>query len=209
VKKPARKVCRTADEVVIRKPTKAELQAAYGKPVRDIIAPRLKVLFVGINPGLYSGAVGHHFARPGNRFWPVLYKAGFTQRQFLPREERELIQCGYGITNIVNRSTASAAELDPEELLKGGRLLAAKVKRFRPRVVAVLGLQAFRIAFGQPKAGFGLREERIGSSRVWILPNPSGLNASYQLRALTRMFRLVRRAARNNAECGRKHKNEP
>ncbi len=181
--------------VKIDKPSKADLRAAFGKTVPDIIAPRLKVLFVGINPGLYSGAVGHHFARPGNRFWPVLYKAGFTHRQLLPREERELIRCGYGITNIVNRSTASAAELDPEELLKGGRLLAAKVKRFRPRVVAVLGLQAFRIAFGQPKAGFGPREERIGSSRVWILPNPSGLNASYQLGALTRMFRLVRLAA--------------
>jgi TDG/mug DNA glycosylase family protein len=185
----------SAMSVKIDKPSKADLQAAYGKTVPDIIAPRLKVLFVGINPGLYSGAVGHHFARPGNRFWPVLYKAGFTQRQLSPREERELIRCGYGITNIVNRSTASAAELDPEELLKGGRLLAAKVKRFRPRIVAVLGLQAFRIAFGQPQAGFGLREERIGSSRVWILPNPSGLNASYQLPALTRMFRLVRLAA--------------
>ena len=177
------------------KPSKADLQAAYGKTVPDIIAPRLKVLFVGINPGLYSGAVGHHFARPGNRFWPVLYKAGFTHRQLSPREERELIQCGYGITNIVSRSTASAAELGPEELLKGGRLLAAKVKRYRPHIVAVLGLQAFRIAFGQPKAGFGPREERIGTSKLWVLPNPSGLNASYQLRALTRMFRLVRLAA--------------
>ena len=177
------------------KPSKADLQAAYGKTVPDIIAPRLKVLFVGINPGLYSGAVGHHFARPGNRFWPVLYKAGFTSRQLSPREERELIQCGYGITNIVSRSTASAAELDQEELLVGGRLLAAKVKRCRPHIVAVLGLQAFRIAFGQPKAGFGPREERIGTSKLWVLPNPSGLNASYQLRALTRMFRLVRLAA--------------
>ncbi len=177
------------------KPSKADLQAAYGKTVPDIIAPRLKVLFVGINPGLYSGAVGHHFARPGNRFWPVLFKAGFTRRQLLPREERELIQYGYGITNIVSRATASAAELDQEELQAGGRLLAAKVKRRRPHIVAVLGLQAFRTAFGQPKAGFGPREERIGTAKLWVLPNPSGLNASYQLHALTQMFRLVRLAA--------------
>jgi TDG/mug DNA glycosylase family protein len=177
------------------RPSKADLQAAHGKTVPDIIAPRLKVLFVGINPGLYSGAVGHHFARPGNRFWPVLHKAGFTHRQLLPLEERELLKYGYGITNIVSRSTASAAELDPEELLAGGRLLAAKVKRYRPHIVAVLGLQAFRIAFGQPKAGFGPREERIGAAKLWVLPNPSGLNASYQLHALTRMFRLVRLAA--------------
>jgi TDG/mug DNA glycosylase family protein len=179
----------------ILKPTKAQLLAAYGKPVPDIIAPGLKVLFVGINPGLYSGAVGHHFARPGNRFWPVLFKAGFTTHQLLPQEERELLQCGYGITNIVSRSTASAAELDQEELRTGGRLLAAKIKRYRPRVVAILGLQAFRIAFKQPKAGFGIREESIGISTLWVLPNPSGLNASYQLPALVRMFRQARLAA--------------
>ena len=182
------------------KPSKADLQAAYGKTVPDIIAPRLKVLFVGINPGLYSGAVGHHFARPGNRFWPVLFKAGFTRRQLLPREERELIQYGYGITNIVSRATASAAELDQEELQAGGRLLAAKIKRCRPHIVAVLGLQAFRIAFGQPTAGFGPREERIGTAKLWVLPNPSGLNASYQLPALTRMFRLVRLAANDHGD---------
>jgi TDG/mug DNA glycosylase family protein len=177
------------------RPSKADLQAAFGKTVPDIIAPGLKVLFVGINPGLYSGAVGHHFARPGNRFWPVLHKAGFTNRQLLPHEERKLLQNGYGITNIVRRSTASAAELDQEELHAGGRRLAAKIKRYRPHIVAILGLQAFRIAFGQPKAGFGPREERIGASKVWVLPNPSGLNASYQLQTLTRMFRLVRLAA--------------
>jgi TDG/mug DNA glycosylase family protein len=177
------------------RPTKADLQAAYGRTVSDIIAPRLKVLFVGINPGLYSGAMGHHFARPGNRFWPVLFKAGFTPRLLSPEEEHELVHYGYGITNIVSRSTAAAAELAQEELQAGGRRLAAKVKRYRPRIVAVLGLQAFRIAFGQPKAGFGSREERIGTARLWILPNPSGLNASYQLDALTRMFRIVRLAA--------------
>jgi TDG/mug DNA glycosylase family protein len=176
----------------IRKPTKARLLAAYGKTVPDVIAPRLKVLFVGINPGLYSGAVGHHFARPGNRFWPVLHKAKFTEQQLLPVEERELLKRGYGITNIVNRSTAAAAELGHQELKAGCRRLVAKIRRYRPCVVAILGLEAFRVAFGQPKAGFGLQETRIGTSRLWVLPNPSGLNASYQLPALSRMFRKVR-----------------
>jgi TDG/mug DNA glycosylase family protein len=186
--------------VNIWKPTKAQLLAAYGKRLPDVIALRLKVLFVGINPGLYSGAVGHHFARPGNRFWPALHRAGFTERQLSPFEERELLKRGYGITNIVNQSTAAASELSREELEKGGRRLKTKVRRFRPRVVAVLGLEAFRIAFGQPKARFGPQEERIGPSQLWVLPNPSGLNASYQLPALSRMFRKVREAA----ECRQK-----
>jgi len=191
---------RVPAENIIRKPTKTDLLAAYGKTVPDVIAPRLKILFVGINPGLYSGAVGHHFARPGNRFWPVLYKAGFTERLLLPAEERELLKSGYGITNIVNRSTASAAELDNKELKAGGLRLAVKIKRHRPRIVAVLGLAAFRVAFGQPKAGFGIREEHIGTSRFWILPNPSGLNASYQLPELSRMFREVRIAAEERCQ---------
>lgn len=181
--------------IKIWKPTKAQLLAAYRKRVPDVIALRLKVLFVGINPGLYSGAVGHHFARPGNRFWPVLHKAGFTERQLSPFEEGELPKHGYGITNIVKRSTAAASELSRVELEKGGRNLKAKVRRFRPRVVAVLGLEAFRIAFGHPKARFGPQQERIGSSRLWVLPNPSGLNASYQLPELSRLFRKVRKAA--------------
>jgi double-stranded uracil-DNA glycosylase len=180
---------------MIGKPTKAQVLAAHGKRLSDVIAPRLKVLFVGINPGLYSGAVGHHFARPGNRFWPVLYKAGFTERQLSPFEEQELLKHGCGITNIVSRSTAAASDLGRAELEKGGRSLKAKVLRCRPRIVAVLGLEAFRIAFGQPKARFGLQQERIGPSRLWVLPNPSGLNASYQLPALSTMFRKVRTAA--------------
>jgi len=181
----------------IWKPTKAQLLAAYGKRVPDVIAPRLKVLFVGINPGLYSGAVGHHFARPGNRFWPALHKAGFTERQLSSFEERELLKHGYGITNIVKHSTAAASELSRAELETGGRNLKAKVRRHRPGIVAVLGLEAFRIAFGQPKAVFGPQEEHIGSSRLWVLPNPSGLNASYQLPALSRLFRKVRKATEN------------
>jgi TDG/mug DNA glycosylase family protein len=153
---------------------------------------------VGINPGLYSGAVGHHFARPGNRFWPVLAKAKFTGQQLSPAEERELLKHGYGITNIVNRSTAAAADLDPRELRAGGQRLAVKIRRYHPCVVAILGLAAFRAAFGQPKARFGPQEERIGASRIWVLPNPSGLNASYQLPALSRMFRKVRIAAESS-----------
>ena len=179
----------------IWKPTKAQLLAAYGKRLSDVIAPRLEVLFVGINPGLYSGAVGHHFARPGNRFWPVLHKAGFTERQLSPFEERELLKHGYGITNIVRHSTAAASELSRAELEKGGRNLKAKIRRHRPRVVVVLGIEAFRIAFGKPKAVFGPQEELIGSSRIWVLPNPSGLNASYQIPALSRWFRKARKAA--------------
>lgn len=181
--------------IILRKPTQAELLAAYGKTVRDVIAPNLKVLFVGINPGLYSGAVGHHFARPGNRFWPALHKAGFTAQQLSPAQERQLLGLGYGITNIFNKSTATAAELSQQELEAGGLRLASKIKRYRPRVVAILGLDAFRIAFHSPKACFGRQEERIGSSEIWILPNPSGLNASYQLPTLSKMFRQVRVAA--------------
>ena len=194
-KNTTRKSSLLSDKGTAWKPTKAQLLAAYGKNVPDVIAPRLKVLFVGINPGLYSGAVGHHFARPGNRFWPALHKAGFTDQQLSPFAERDLLKHGYGITNIVNVSTAAADELDPQELASGGKRLVAKIRRYRPRVVAILGLKAFCLAFGQPKAGFGPQEERIGSSRVWVLPNPSGLNASYQLPALTRLFRKVRIAA--------------
>ncbi len=186
---------RVSENAIIRKPTKTDLQAAYDKTVPDVIAPRLKILFVGINPGLYSGAVGHHFARPGNRFWPVLYKAGFTERLLLPEEELELLKRGYGITNLVSRSTATASELDTEELKAGGLRLAAKIRRYRPRIVALLGLAAFRVAFELPKAGFGIQEEPIGASRLWVLPNPSGLNASYQLPELSRMFRKVLVAA--------------
>ena len=171
------------------------LQAAYGKRIHDVIAPGLKVLFVGINPGLYSGAVGHHFARPGNRFWPALHKAGFTKQQLSPYEERELLLGGYGITNIVSYATAAADELDAKDLASGGKRLTLKIKRYKPRVVAVLGLTAFRAAFGRPDARFGPQEERIGSSIVWVLPNPSGLNASYQLKELAKMFRKVRIAA--------------
>lgn len=177
-----------------RKPTKKELLAAAGKTVADVIAPRLQVLFCGINPGLYSGAVGHHFARPGNRFWPVLHAAGFTDRVLSPFEERQLLAGGYGITNLVSRATAGADELSMEELSQGGRRLRAKVRRYRPRYLAILGIGAYRRAFRRPRAVSGRQVERIDDALIWVLPNPSGLNAHYQLKDLAEVFGALRAA---------------
>jgi double-stranded uracil-DNA glycosylase len=178
----------------IYKPTKEEIQAAAGKTVPDVIAPDLRVLFCGINPGLYSAAVGHHFARPGNRFWPALQRSGFTERQLTAFEEHELLRDGYGITNVVARATAAASELSPEEFVRGGRRLRAKVKKYRPRFLAVLGVGAFRTAFNRPKATLGRQPEKLEAATVWVLPNPSGLNANYQLDDLARLFRELREA---------------
>ena len=174
------------------KPTKEQLLAATEKTVRDVIAPELRVLFCGINPGLYTAAVGHHFARPGNRFWPALYAGGFTERVLSPFAERELLKSGYGITNVVQRATVSADMLTKEEIVAGGERLRAKVLRYRPRVLAVLGLGAYRTAFNQPKAMVGRQEDRIGETVLWVLPNPSGLNANYQPADLARLFRELR-----------------
>ena len=160
-----------------------------------MIAPDLAVLFVGINPGLYTAAIGHHFGRPGNRFWPALHAGGFTPRLFSPYEERDLLPLGYGITNVVARATATADELAPAELREGGRRLAGKARRYRPRILAFLGIGAYRAAFGRPRASLGEQGERLGPSRVWILPNPSGLNAHYQAADLARLFRSLREAA--------------
>lgn len=178
------------------RPTRRQLRAARNKRVPDVVAPRLKVLFVGINPGLCSAAVKHHFARPGNRFWPALHRAGFTDRLLSPYEERVLLKHRLGITNIVNRATASAMELSEKDLKAGGRRLAAKVKRLRPRVVAVLGVGAYRAAFGRRHVAVGPQPEPIGTTPVWVLPNPSGLNTSYQLPALVRLFRRLRRVGK-------------
>ena len=177
------------------KPTKEQLLAAVDKTVRDVIARDLRVLFCGINPGLYTAAVGHHFARPGNRFWPALYAGGFTERLLSPFEERELLKSGYGITNVVSRTTASADMLTKEEILAGGERLRAKVLRYRPRILAVLGVGAYRTAFNQPKAVIGRQEDRIGDTVLWVLPNPSGLNANYQAADLGRLFRDLRESA--------------
>ena len=178
------------------KPTKQQLIEAAGKTVPDVIAPNLKVLFCGINPGLYTAAVGHHFARPGNRFWPALHQSGFTNRLISPFDERELLKLGVGISNVVPQATASAAELTREDFSKGGRLLAAKVKRYTPRIIAILGVGAYRQGFDKPKAQVGERFERIHAARVWVLPNPSGLNANYQLPVIVRLFAELRAAAR-------------
>jgi TDG/mug DNA glycosylase family protein len=177
------------------KPTKQQLIDAAGKTLPDVIAPGLSVLFCGINPGLYTAAVGHHFARPGNRFWPALYKSGFTDRLLSPFEERELLKLRLGVTNVVAHATAAAAELTREDIVKGGGALKAKVRRYRPRVLAILGVGAYRQAFAQPKATIGEQAERIGETRVWVLPNPSGLNANYQLPDLVRLFSELRAAA--------------
>ena len=170
--------------------------AAAGRTVPDVIAQGLRVLFCGINPGLYSGATGHHFARPGNRFWPVLHRAGFTDRVLAPWEERELLERGYGITNLVARATATAAELAREEFVAGARRLERQVKRYRPTWVAVVGIGAYRVAFGRPRAVIGPQPERLGPARLWLLPQPSGLNANHQLPELTDAFGELRTAAR-------------
>lgn len=161
----------------------------------DLVTPGLAVLFCGINPGLYSAATGHHFARPGNRFWPALRDSGFTEGLLRPWEEARLLDLGLGITNLVARATAAAAELTPEELRRGRRRLAAKARRYRPRCVAVLGIGAYRTAFERPRGVYGLQRETLGDSAVWVLPNPSGLNANHQLADLARAFRALRRFA--------------
>jgi double-stranded uracil-DNA glycosylase len=186
------------------RPSKAELLASVDKTVPDILAPGLLLLWCGINPGLYSAWAGHHFARPGNRFWPALFASGFTDRLLRPDEEQELLRFKYGITNLVERATVGSGELTREELVAGGRRFAAKVKRFRPRAVAVLGVSAYRLAFERPDAVVGEQPERIGSSLVWVLPNPSGLNAHFTPKVLAEVFRkfrlhLAQPKGRNNA----------
>ena len=182
------------------KPTKQQLIEAAGKTLPDVIAPNLRVLFCGINPGLYTAAVGHHFARPGNRFWPALFKSGFTDRLLSPFAERELLRNGLGVSNVVPQATATAAELTKEDFIAGGRILAAKVKKYQPRVLAILGVGAYRTAFANPKATIGEQSERIHNARVWVLPNPSGLNANYQLPELVRLFAELRMAAEASTE---------
>jgi TDG/mug DNA glycosylase family protein len=176
------------------RPTRADLLAAADKLVPDLIAPNLKLLFVGINPGLYSAAVGHHFARPGNRFWPTLHAAGFTPRLLDPSEERELLKLGYGITNVVARASARADELSREELIAGGDLLRKKIRRIHPQAVAIVGAGAYRTAFNAPKAAIGSQPQPLEGATLWVLPNPSGLNANYQPAALKQIFSAVRKS---------------
>jgi TDG/mug DNA glycosylase family protein len=177
------------------RPSTADLRAAEGKTLPDLIGPHLKVLFVGINPGLYSGATGRHFARPGNRFWPALHLAGITPRRLQPWEEEELLAAGYGITGMVRRATATAQELTPEEFRAGARRLQETVRTWRPGLVCFLGMGAYRTGFGRPRAQLGLQEETIEGTPVWVLPNPSGLNAHFSLDDFARLLRTVREDA--------------
>ena len=177
------------------KPTKEDMLDAVNRTVPDLIAPDLDVLFCGINPGLYSGATRRHFAKPGNRFWKVLHQAGFTQRQLQPWEEDELIAGGCGIICFCKRTTARADELTREEIVDGGREVVAKVRKYKPRILAVLGIGAYKTAYEKNEAKLGLQDEKIGDTRIWLLPNPSGLNAHYQLPALVELFKELRSAA--------------
>jgi TDG/mug DNA glycosylase family protein len=171
-----------------RKPTPEELVAARGTSVPDLVAPGLRVLICGINPSLASGATGFHFGLPRNRLWPVLHLAGFTPRRLHPSETDALLAAGIGITNLVNRSTARADEISDDEIRAGVAPLTAVVERWRPAWVAFLGLHAYRTAFRRRTAAVGRQEQRIGPSGVWLLPNPSGLNAHYQLADLVRVY---------------------
>jgi TDG/mug DNA glycosylase family protein len=181
-------------EPLSRRPTKDELAAAASTRLPDLLAPALRVVFVGINPSLYSAAVGAHFARPGNRFWPALHAAGLTPRLLRPFEQAELLPLGMGVTNIAPRPTARADELRADELREGYAALLRKVRRLRPATVAFLGISAYRIATGEPKAAIGPHDATLGGARVWLLPNPSGLNAHYQLPDLARVYGELRAA---------------
>jgi TDG/mug DNA glycosylase family protein len=174
------------------KPTKAQLIAARDKRVPDLIAKDLLVLFAGINPGLYTAAIGRHFGRPGNRFWTALYDGGFTPRLFSPFENSLLLDLKFGITNIVARATARADELTDAELRAGGRRLEAKVRRWRPTVIAFVGIGSYRVVSGNKDARVGLQEIPFGGSHAWVLPNPSGLNAHYQPADLAQLFQDLR-----------------
>jgi double-stranded uracil-DNA glycosylase len=174
------------------RPTKEQLAAAVSQTVPDLIAPDLKVLFVGINPGLYSAATHRHFARPGNRFWPALRDGGFTDGLISPFDSHKLLEKGYGISNICRRATNAADELTKDELIRGARTLVRKVKKFRPKIVAILGVGSYRTAFDQPAAQVGRQEHKIGDSIVWVLPNPSGLNAHFIPSKLQTIFRQLK-----------------
>jgi len=179
---------------VIR-PTPDELISSEGRSIPDVIGPGIRYLFVGINPGLWSGATGHHFARPGNRFWPTLHRAGFTPRLLAPDDDATLIALGIGITNLVNRTTAKASQVSDDELRAGAARLRRTVARHRPAAVAILGVSAYRVVFGAPAAKIGRVAEPLAGAVLWILPNPSGLNAHYQLPQFVDLFRTFRESA--------------
>jgi double-stranded uracil-DNA glycosylase len=180
------------------RPSPADLAAAANRTIPDVLpgaGEPLRVLFCGINPSLYSAAIGHHFGRPGNRFWPALHLGGFTPWLLSPFEDGRLVEFGCGVTNLADRATATADEVSQTELVEGARRLEEKAAEFRPAWVAVLGVTAYRTAFGRPKAALGRQAEAIASAAVWVLPNPSGLNAHYRLDDLGRLFAELRRAS--------------
>jgi double-stranded uracil-DNA glycosylase len=174
------------------KPTRQQVEAALGQTIPDVLGPGLDVVFCGINPSLYSAAVQHHFARPGNRFWPALHGGGFTERLLSPFEDKTLPARGLGITNLVDRATANAAEVDAEEFLVGGKKLRERLETYRPRAIAFLGISAYRTAFAIPQAALGRQPDLLAGTVAWVLPNPSGLNAHYQLVHLARLFAELR-----------------
>ncbi|HEY3871731.1 MAG TPA: G/U mismatch-specific DNA glycosylase [Actinocrinis sp.] len=186
---------RPADRNATRRPTAAQMAAAHGATIPDVIAPDLRVLFCGINPGLWSAATGRHFARPGNRFWPALHASGFTPALLGPARQEELLALGLGISNVAARATARADELTRDELRAGGRILERKAAQFRPRWVAVVGITAYREAFDRRRAAIGPQLEQIADSRLWVLPNPSGLNAHWTAATLAAAFGELREAA--------------
>ncbi|MGV9712056.1 mismatch-specific DNA-glycosylase [Gordonia sp. NPDC003424] len=181
--------------------TRTELASFSGAEVPDLIGPGCRLLFVGINPGLWTAAVGAHFARPGNRFYPALFRAGITSRLIdastgMREQDRDLlIASGVGITNVVARATATAAELSADELRAGGRRLRDTVRRVAPTVVAIAGITAYRTAFGHPKAVVGPQDEKWDSASVWVVPNPSGLNAHETVETLAEAYAAAARAA--------------
>ncbi|MCX4678762.1 G/U mismatch-specific DNA glycosylase [Streptomyces sp. NBC_01433] len=174
--------------------TPEELQAARDRVVPDVVAGGLRVLFCGINPSLMTAVTGHHFAHPGNRFWPVLHLSGFTPRRLKPAEQGELPAHGLGITNVVARATARADELGADEFREGGRILAEKTERLAPLWLAVVGITAYRTAFGERRARIGPQDRRIGGARVWALPNPSGLNAHWTVHTMADEYARLREA---------------
>jgi TDG/mug DNA glycosylase family protein len=176
------------------RPSAADLSAARDRVIPDLARPGLRVLFAGINPSLYSAAVGYHFARPGNRFWPALHGSGFTERLLQPYEQEQLLALGLGITNVVSRATARADELSADEIRAGGAFLTAKVARLQPKWLAVVGITAYRTAFSRPRAKEGQQEETLAGACLWVLPNPSGLNAHWNLESLAAEFGRLRAA---------------
>ena len=183
------------------RPGAEELAAAYGRTVPDLLAPGLRVLLVGVNPSLWSGITGVHFGRPGNRLWPTLHEAGFTSRRLHPTETGILIAAGLGVSNLVPRATARADEVLEDELRAGVPRIEALVRRWQPGWVAFLGLGAYRTAYGASRATVGQQAGvSVGGRPVWLLPNPSGLNASYSQPALTEAYAALRRAAYAGAE---------